>query len=346
MVRPCLLAGVVILLVACSAEVEEEVIRPVRSVVVGDAIGFREHSFPGRAKATQEVDLAFEVTGQLIERRVNVGDQVRRGQVLARLDPRDYQNSLDAAMAERDRAQALYERVSNAARTGAVSAQDVTDAKARFDAAQSRVNIRRKALDDSFIVAPMDGTVSVTYVDNFQNVMAKQPIIRLLDVSRIEMVIDIPEGLIGLAPHVAEVNVRFEALPDVVVSAQIMEVGNEASLTTRTYPVTLVMDPGPEAQIKPGMAGTATGRVELPEGTAAQGLEIPASAIFSPNDASRSESFIWVIDQDEQTVGRRQVEIIGSSPRGITVTGLAAGERIATAGVHYLRQGQRVRLTE
>ncbi len=331
-------------LFGCSEPVQEEFIRPVRSMVVGDAAAFREDSFPGRAKAVQEVDLAFEVTGQLVERPAKVGDVVTRGQVLARLDPRDYQNSLDAARSERDRAQTFYARVEKAARTGAVSQQDLTDAKARFDEVQSRVNIRRKALDDTFIVAPFDGTVSQTYVDNFQNVRAKQPVIRLLDVSQIEMVVNIPEGFIGLAPYVTGIVARFDAHPDQAVPAQIKEVSNEASRTTRTYELTLVMDPPEAFELLPGMAGTVTGRVEFSQDAADQGLEVPMTAVFSSHATSDQQSFVWLIAPEELTVSRLPVEVVARSPRGVTVRGISPGDRIATAGVHYLREGQKVRL--
>ena len=335
------------LAVACAEEPPPEPIRPVRTMVVADAEGFQKRWWPGRAKATLEVDLGFEVTGQLEERSVDVGDFVERGRVMAQLDPRDYQNTLLRSQAERDRARAYYERVAEAAKTGAVSKQELDDARARFNQADAQVQIRQKAVDDTRIVAPFDGVVAQNYVDNFQNVRAKQPVIRFLDVSKIEMVINIPEDRINLSRYVLELVVRFDALPGVEIPAQIKEIGSEASQATRTYPVTLIMDPALHgAQVRPGMAGEATAsRIEIPDDLQEKGIEVPESALFSPDGSESQQSFVWIIDEETQTVSRKAVTPVRVTLRGgMLVRGLDPGQRIATAGVSYLREGQQVRV--
>jgi RND family efflux transporter MFP subunit len=331
---------------SCGEEPRPEPIRPVRSMAVGDEASFTARWWPGRAKATLEVDLGFEVSGQLIERSADVGDEVKAGTVMARLDARDYENALLRAKAERDRAKANYGRLAEAAKTGAVSRQELDDGRARYNQAEAQVAIRQKAVDDTRIVAPFDGIVSQTYVDNFQNVRVKQPVIRLLDVSRIEMVINIPEDRINLAPYIQEVRVRFDALPGVEIPATIREIGNEASEATRTYPVTLSMDPARQgAEVKPGMAGEATARVELPDELREVGIEVPQSALLAPDGAPAQETFVWVVDEETQTVHRRKVVPGQLTVRGGTlVQGLEPGERIVTAGVHSLREGQKVRI--
>ena len=313
-------------------------------MVVRGEDSFDERWWPGRAKARLEVDLGFEVSGQVQERTVSVGDVVPAGTVMARLDPRDYENTLARAKAERDRARAYFSRMVEAAKTGAVSRQDVDDARARRNQSEAQVRIRQKAVDDTRVVAPFDGVVSQTFVDNFQNVRVKQPVIRFLDVSTIEMVINMPEDRINLAPFATDIRVRFDAIPDVEIPATIKEIGNEASLATRTYPVTLTMAPPPGVEIKPGMAGEATGRIDLPD-SAPVGVEIPTAAIFSPDDAEEGETFVWIVDEPSGTVQRRGVATGELTMRGGTrVTGLVAGERVVTAGVSYLSDGQKVRI--
>jgi RND family efflux transporter MFP subunit len=347
MTRTAALALVALLAAAgCEEAPAPEPIRPVRAIVVADPAGFQARPLPGRVKATQEVDLAFEVSGQLAERPVDVGDAVEQGRILARLDPRDYQNALDAARAARDRAKALRDRVAIAARTGAVSQQDLTDAQARLDETQAAVNIRQKAVDDTYIVAPFHGKVSETYVDNFQNVSAKQPVIRLLDVSTLEMMIDVPESSISLAPYVREVRIRFDAHPEREISASIKKIGNEASRTTRTYPVTLSFEPPADFEVLPGMAGEAKARIEVPADVRERGIEVPVGAVFSPADDPSQKSFVWVVAGEPVSVSRREVAVVERTPRGVLVQGLQPGERIATAGVHSLREGQPVRLAD
>ena len=297
----------------------EEIVRPVRAMRVQSADAFEERWFPGRAQATQEVNLAFEVPGQLIERPVDVGDEVEAGRVLARLDPRDYENELRAARAARDRSRAKYQRRAEAAKTGAVSKQDVDDARAVFEGTAARVAIAEKALEDSVIRAKFTGTVAATYVENFQNVQAKQPVLRLLDTSRIEMWINVPESLISFAPYVRDIRVRFDAFPGHDIPAEIKEVSNEASLTTRTYPVRLIMDQPDDVSILPGMAGRAAGRVEAPGEAAQEGVEIPISALGTDDNR---KSFVWLVDESTGTVSKHPVEVGRATSRGVLVHGL------------------------
>ena len=290
--------------------------------------------------------MAFEVFGQLVERPANVGDVVRAGEVLARLDPRDFQNDLATAKAERDRARAHYSRVEIAARSGAISQQELTDAEARFRQADAQVAIREKALADTVLIAPFAGTIAATYVENFQNVRAKQEILRLLDTSKIEMIVNIPESLISSVPYVRDIRVRFDPFPDAEIPASIKEVGTEASRTTRTYPVTLLMEQPEGIEILPGMAGEASGRVELPDDTGVSGVEVPIAAVFADDASDSEQSYVWVIDGESSTVSRRPVTPLDFSAIGVRVQGVAPGERVVAAGVHSLREGQPVRIQD
>jgi RND family efflux transporter MFP subunit len=330
----------------CGAQEEApEPIRPVLSIVVADT-ELSGRRFPGRAKATEEVEMAFEVSGQLVERQADVGDVVRAGEVLARLDPRDFQNDLATAKAERDRARAQYSRVEEAARSGAISQQELTDAEARFRQSDAQVAIREKALADSILIAPFAGTIAATYVENFQSVRPKQKVLRLLDTSKIEMIVNIPESLISSVPYVRDIRVRFAPFPDTQVPAIIKEVGNEASRTTRTYPITLLMEQPEEVEILPGMAGEASGRLELPEDAQVSGVEVPIAAVFADDASDSEESYVWVIDPESSSVSRRPVTPLGFSAIGVQVQGVEPGERVVAAGVHSLREGQPVRIQD
>ena len=331
---------------ACTEEPAPLPVRPIRSLKLSDSVGFQKRRFPGRAKATLEVDLGFELNGKLVERSVNVGDLVEAGTLMARIDPREFDNGLLRAQAERDRAKAYFERVDAAYEKRAVSRQEVDDARARFNQAEATVAMRQKDVDDTRMIAPFDGVVSSTLVDNFQNVRAKQPVIRFLDVSQVEMVINIPEDLINLTQYVKDVRVRFDAISDGEARGTIKEIGSEASEATRTFPVTIIMDPKiGDMVIKPGMAGEVTaGKIEIPDHLAKSGIEVPATAIFSPDDAQPSKTFVWIVDEQAKTVHRREVTVVTLTERGGTlVKGVEPGDRVATAGVHYLREGQEVR---
>jgi RND family efflux transporter MFP subunit len=332
-----------IMLVGCKKEEPAPaIVRPVRAMRVADVDQMGRKVFPGRAEAVQAVDIAFEVQGQMIERPVNVGDNVKKGQVLAQLDPRDYQNDLDSAQAQMDRAKAYFDRVEPAAQTGAVSQQDLTDAKAQLDVAQANLKVKKKALADTKIVAPFDGSIAATYLENFQNVRQKQTVLRLLDKSRIEIKIDMPEQLIMLVPYVRDITVSFDAFPGKNVSAEIKEVGTEASATTRTYPVTMIMDQPEDFTILPGMTGQVRGRPEIDAPLSEQGVQVLGSAVFEKD----GKEYVWVLDEVSNTVKQHQVEMLGVNAQGVFVEGIEAGQLVVTAGVHYLSEGQKVRLLE
>ncbi|MDJ0865982.1 MAG: efflux RND transporter periplasmic adaptor subunit [Myxococcota bacterium] len=322
-----------------------EPIRPVVAMQVAHEGAFDERWFPGRAKATREANIAFEVPGRLVERPVQIGDRVETGQLLAKLDPRDFLNSLNQARAARNRASAFRDRVVQAARTGAVSRQEVTDAQAELEAAEAEVEIRAKALQDSELFAPFDGKVSAALVENFENVLAKQVIMRVLDTSKIEMVIDIPEAQISNAPYVTGMRVRFTPFPDREFRGEVIEISNEATEATRTYPVNILIEQPEDLEILPGMAGEATAILDLPDDPDdPKGLEIRLSALVPADDGT--SSYVWVIDRETQTVSRRPVELGDTTSRGIFVRGLERGEWVAVAGTRTLREGQRVRLVE
>ena len=324
----------------------EPPVRPVLSVRVGDPEEVGGRRFVGQARAAQEVDAAFEVAGRLIERPVDVGSQVRKGDLLARLDPRDFEADLAAARANEAKARADFARAVALLKEEVISQSEYESARRRLEVVEAELRKAEKANEEARLVASFDGVVAAAYVENFQNVRAKEPVVRVIDTSRIEMMIDLPADIIGSVPYVKWVKVRFDTFPDHEIEAQIAEVGNEASPTTRTYPVTLIMTPPDGVEIKPGMSGVAWAEVVYPDDLASVGIEVPVSALFSRPDAEPDQSFVWVIDEDSLTVSAREVETAGASTRGIRVRGLEERERIAVAGVRSLREGMKVRLLE
>jgi RND family efflux transporter MFP subunit len=159
------------------------------------------------------------------------------------------------------------------------------------------------------------------------------------------MIVDIPENLISLAPHLQNVSVSYDPFPDLEIPAQVKEIGTEANETTRTYPVTLIMDQPQNARILPGMAGKATGQAVLPGDAPAAQITIPVSAIFTPSDGDTD--FVWVVDREIMTVSRRAVVLGTPTAQGLVVSeGLFSGDLVVSAGVHSLKEGQKVKLID
>ena len=339
-----LIAGA-IFIASCKKETPvKEPVRPVRAIKIGDMEGVSSRSFPGQAEATEEVNLTFEVPGRLVERPVDKGDEVKKGDLLARLDPRDYENDLATAQARQVQAKAYWERIDKAVKSGAVAEQDLTDAQAAFDVAKAEVRIKQKALDDTKITAPYDGIIAATYVENYEQVRSKQNILRLLDISKIEVTVAIPENLILMSPYIKELSCRFDAFPDQELIGHIKEVGTEASTTTRTFPVTVIMEQPKDFNVLPGMACTIQAKpVELPENQAQIGYVVPVSSLSTD---TTGKSYVWIIDEASQTVKQQEVVNKGLTSLGVQIQGVEKGQWVATAGVHTLREGQQVRILQ
>ncbi len=357
------------LMIACQAPPPEEPIRPILAIKVGDVEGFKRDRFPGRAKAKEETNLSFRVWGPLISRPVDVGDVVKAGDLVAQIDPTDYEvglenmnGRLDKARADREFAQGEYQRALNIFRDdpGAISETLVDKRRQERDASVAEVRTLTASVEQAELAlgyttlkAPFEGTIVATYVESFEYVKAQQPIVRLLDKSKIEMVIDVPEGLITLAPYVEKLVVVFDAYPDVEIEAEIFEIGKEATETTRTFPVTLRMNQPENVTILPGMAGVATGYVRLPDDPA-EGVKVPGHAVTSDQSGKQ---YVWVLKPEiEPPAGRsttrvkavaerREVQVANITGAGIRVTsGLKSAEWIATVGLNTLRDGQEVYL--
>lgn len=356
-------AAVAMLTTACIPEPEQVELPPalVPAIQIANANALTNRNLPGRARAGQEVNLSFRVTGPVIDLPVSVGDEVKEGDIVARVDPQDYVNALGSvdgqlnqARAVATRAEGDFRRIENVYKEdpGATSKSALDLARSARDASSAAVKSMESALriaqDKVYytsLAAPFSGVVVETYVENFETVLPKQPILRLLDPSSIEFVVSVPENLIRYTPYVQDIGVTFDALPDVVVPAKVKEIGREASAATRTYPVTLVMEQPGGAEILPGMAGSARISSLLPEGSRETGTEIPATALFTKDDPAKT--YVWIIDTSNNTLVSREVDPGRLTAKGVLIrSGLSVGDWVVIKGVNSVLEGDTVRILD
>jgi RND family efflux transporter MFP subunit len=303
--------------------------------------------------------LSFRVAGRIQERRVKTGDQVAEGDVLAVLTTAPFQAELDAALANLQRAQAAYvnaasvlDRYKQLFDKGIVARARFEDSSAAAEQALAEVKSleaahERAKLELSYteLRAPFSGIVSAVFAEVFEEVKPQDSVMRLIDPSEFEMLVNVPESLISFVPYVVNIRARFDAFPGLEIPAEVSEIGAQPSESTRTYPVKLLLSPPDNTAILPGMAGTVRGEPGPEIASQLRGVIIPLSATFSPNDASGS--FVWVVNEAEKTVQRTEVTLGEPVLGGVSVTGgLAPGSLIVVAGVHSLQEGQAVRLLD
>lgn len=352
---------ILFLLSSCEKKESVEAIRPVKTMLVSEVSSSDSQIiFPGTLRAFKRADLSFRVDGTVVIRDIYVGYRALKDETLVQLDPREYElaiqkakgkvESLEAQLsfAERDydRMQNIYERDPGAISVSFVDRKNetVNQLKAELTIAVSDFDKAADDLSYASLKAPFDGIVAAIYVENHEQVRAKQIVLRFLDIVDREMEISVPEKYINTfleGKDRLNFEVRLDAFPNNVFTASIKEIGTEASSTTQTYPITLGLQNVPlEFSLLAGMSGRAflTQSMEHAHNT----FKIPRSAIFADNERVTN---VWVVDSTTQTVHKRAIKIIDVN-KGDTIIvqeGLRSGESIVTAGTSFLQEGQKIK---
>ena len=349
------LAGICLsatLLTACEKPPVEkpEVVRPVRIVTIAELRAGDTLSYPGEIQGIQNAELAFEVPGRMIEMPMREGVTVEQGEILVKLDPADYQASLDAAEARYRQSKDTFERFSEVFEKGAISRQELDFRRRQFEVEQAQLSSAQKALADTELRAPFAGRIGRTYVDNFNNVQAKQPILLLQDVTQLEIVVNVPEQDwlrarpgISLAQRSENIRPRvsLSSFPGRSFPATITEVAASADPITRTFEARSRFVPPDDISIMPGMSATVT--ITMPEYLTEDSLNIliPANAVGADDDGN---SYVWKINGTAMTVSRTNVTLGQLSGAEVVIyEGLESGDRIAVSGVQNLHEGMQVR---
>ena len=330
-------------------------VRPVKSVVVGAAKTLPALHFPGVVDASTGVSLSFEVSGRIVDFPFahSRGRHVEAGTVLARLDDRDYSNKVVNAEAELDYAESNFKRMERAVAKNAVSKDEYANSRASAEKARAALAIARKALADTVLKAPFAGVISDIYADNFDNVSSSTAILKLQDMTSLDLAVSVPESYVLSAPAAVRAKYTFDAsfdpLPGRAFPVRVKDAARIADSVTQTYRATFTLDAPKDVDILPGMTCTVSAKVpeeEMAE-VAKGSLSVPFSAVGAAAD---TRSFVWRLDaQGDGTyaVHRAFVKLGTRTGESILIeSGLSAGDRVAVAGVTVLTEGRIVRLID
>lgn len=318
---------------------------PVVSLVTAARVSGSERGFTGTIGARVESNLGFRVAGKIIERLVNVGEQVKAGQPLMRIDETDLRlaltakrNAVAAARATVVQTDADEKRYANLVNDGWTSRQRYEQAKAASDttkaqlaAAEADARVAENQATYSVLVADADGTVMQTLGEPGQVVSAGQTVVRLAQSGPREAVVALPETMRPAIGSLAEASLygsdgrRY--------TAHLRQLSDSADIQTRTYEARYVLDG--EAAAAP-LGATVTIRLasqSQPE------IQVPLGAVLDDGTATG----VWVFDSATSTVRFKPVKLLRVTSETAVISGSSLGDPIVSLGAHLLHEGARVR---
>jgi membrane fusion protein, multidrug efflux system len=325
--------------------------RPVRTVTVQGQAQGEIVSLTGQVRAKDQVSLAFRLDGRMIERPVHVGDVLTAGQVVARLDPQNQENTLRSAQDSVSSAEAVliearltFSRQQELLKAGVTprakfdeAQQNFRSAQAQFDSAHAQLRIAQDQLGYTVLNADAPGVVTAVGAEPGEVVRAGQSIVQVAREGGRDAVFDVPEQLIRTGPRDPLVEIALTNDPRVTATGRVREVAPQADSATRTFQVKVGITKPPEAM---RLGATVTGRLKL---SALPGVEVPASALTEAN----GHPAVWIVDPQSNTVSLRDVDVLRYDPSSVVIShGLDTGDIVVTAGVQTLHPGQKVRLPE
>lgn len=347
------LMPVIMVLSSCGRAPEAVVaeVRPVRVITIASTAGGRDVTLTGRVQARTEVNQSFRLPGQLIERRVDIGDTVRAGQLLARLDSQNEQSGLQGANAQQiaarvqlDDARNNFNRMRNLIGDNAVSRAAYENAQAMLRTAEAQVKavgaqveLAQSRVNFTSIRADAPGVVTARGPEVGEVVAAGQMIVQIAQAGALDAIFDVPARIKDSARGDATIWVALTNNPGIRARGRIREIAPRADPVTGTFRVRIAVANAPSAM---RLGSTVTGTLPL---LSAPGIAVPTSALTRVG----GKPAVWIVDPKTSTVVLRPVATGAGADDQVRIeSGLNPGDKVVTAGVQVLRPGQKVSLLE
>ncbi len=259
------------------------------------------------------------------------------GDLIARLDARDFQSSLSSAQASFDNAEQEYQRAARLAAQDAIATNVLQQRKAQRDVTKAQLGTAQKALADSVLRAPFTGVIANVPVRQQQTVSAGATVATLIDVTQLDATINLPASFVAQVPAREDRGaiVFLDVAPDRQIAATFREADLVADATSQTYAVTFTFKGPEDLLVLPGMNATVvlTSRDGVDTSSS---VSVPLAAVQSDGGGQ----YVWLVDPESMTVSRRNIEVAPGIGETIEVTvGLEAGQQIVGAGGAYLAEG-------
>ncbi len=321
--------------------------RPVKTIVIGGHSPEDSRRFPAIVDAIQKAEMSFRVSGKIQAIHVKEGNKVKKGQILAELDPTDFEITLKDRQASFNTSKANFDRAKKLVAKGAISKVDHDNIRARYHTAQASLEEAKQHLRYTTLKANFDGFIAKRHVENFEEVKQSESVFSLEDVSALKIQIDVPENLMIAIDKTRNKKRQLYAVFDNIKNTrfplEFSEASTKADLNTKTFKVTLKMDAPDSHNILPGMTATVIAEILSNETNLSTYISVPVSAVISNNE---KQAIIWIVDEKSMTVTSKKVTPGLMTGKTMRVEGLNAGERVVIAGAAFLRNNMKVTLLE
>ncbi|MCD7937421.1 MAG: efflux RND transporter periplasmic adaptor subunit [Tannerellaceae bacterium] len=342
MKKYAVLAGIMALclLTGCRKEKQSSVV--VKSVKADTVVVYGESArvtFPGKVIAASDINLAFRVSGPILRMHVDVGSYVRKGQVLAEIDPRDYETQLAATRAEYQQVKGEAERIIGLYEKQSVAPNDYEKALYGLQQITAKLDAHTHALADTRLTAPCDGFVQKRLFEAGETVSAGLPVVSMISSGTPEVEINIPSADYIRRDRFDTYSCTVDIYPGRSFPLELIGITRKANMN-QLYTMRFRLA-GNEMELPgPGMSTLVTIQYK-PENSGT--VSVPVTAVFESGTGS---SAVWVYDPVRECVNRREVKVsqILSAGTAIISSGLQPDELVISAGVHTLQEGERVRL--
>ena len=326
-----------------------DIVRPVKMAVIESMAASIERSFPAQVAANESTDLAFRVSGQITNHYVSEGDRVKKGTLVAELDPTDFNIVLDNASAKYELAVSQHERNTTLVPKGLATKAEYDTSRAEMLMAKARLDRATQNLKYTKIYAPYDGVIAKMHGENHDHIAATQAIIEFQNDSLSDIQFDLPEKLLNqFDPEkfkAITTQVLLDSYPNRPMKATFKEMRKSATLGALSFRVTLSVNVPEDMRALPGMSATVN-TVIADDSLANDNIVIaPMSALFSPEHLKLSDDkeYVWVVDSANKT-HLREVNVVRFLSNGAVIdSGLVAGDKVVTAGTYLISENQQVK---
>ncbi len=322
--------------------------RPVKSIVLGNTQSNVIRHFPGKVLPSKSAELSFEVAGKLVSLPIKKGESVNKGQLLAQLDQKPFEDTQQQMQARHDLNKSQYLRGKELVKNNFISRSEYDKLYSNYKVSEANLSTAKRNLKDSTLIAPFKGIVADSYVENHEQIKAKETLMSLHDITELDIEIHVPEKFMQKLKDkekdhdTNDLTVKFDAFPKKQFNIDFKEFSSQSDPDTQTYAVVFIMKQPESINVLPGMSVTVSASMSNKDINQPDYYILPIGAVFSENN---QQSYVWLVNPTKLTVYKQAVKTGMMQGSNIEVTaGLKPGQRVVIAGVHQLRDNQLISL--